>query len=565
MINVPDSKGQWEKGFDFDYPRRYKYLDSLSDAVFYYRDSLEFLRSNAELRQIARKHEDEKALLIADKLDFYRIATFPWMGVPSRYNVDSAGKSIIARAKKLDFPAIEGSIYYGLGIYYFDRVRRYTVAFENFLIAFDIFEKLTVTEFPEKGFYNFDYAMRCYQFGDYRSAITYASQANQFPYRNAITQVLNYNLLGMAYHKLGLEDSALYDFRKLQAVLPMLKEQAARSSWDYIQIWDGIVSGNIGNVWLEKQQYDSATRYLLRGIELTDKWKIWDNTAGFAINLASIYLKQGKSGPADTYLNLARQTTYAAGDEKNRYELHRLLATYYQQNGKIHLALRHSDSALLWKDSIGKKATINKKTQAELAFAENKHAQQETLMQHELTQQKIVRNSLLGMLFAGAVVTILFVNNRRQKQKHREAQLEHEKRLAHQELTLAQEKLAAFSKDIHEKNVMIEALEKMQTPESTLPIDQANLLEQLRQSVILTDESWENFRRNFETVYPGFIFNIKEKFPACTPAESRLIVLEKLLLSNKEMAAMLGVSVETIRSTRSRLKKKLGEHYTDLI
>jgi DNA-directed RNA polymerase specialized sigma24 family protein len=83
-------------------------------------------------------------------------------------------------------------------------------------------------------------------------------------------------------------------------------------------------------------------------------------------------------------------------------------------------------------------------------------------------------------------------------------------------------------------------------------------LQQLRHSTILTDSDWEYFRDLFEKAHPGFLQRLKEKIPGLTPAETRFIVLSKLELSGKEMAAMLGIGTDAIRQLRSRVKKKLN-------
>jgi DNA-binding CsgD family transcriptional regulator len=83
-------------------------------------------------------------------------------------------------------------------------------------------------------------------------------------------------------------------------------------------------------------------------------------------------------------------------------------------------------------------------------------------------------------------------------------------------------------------------------------------MEKLASSTILTEDEWRDFRRLFEQVQPGFLYRLKEKFPDLSPAEIRLLILTKLNLSTREMAHMLGISMETIRKSRYRLRKKLN-------
>lgn len=79
----------------------------------------------------------------------------------------------------------------------------------------------------------------------------------------------------------------------------------------------------------------------------------------------------------------------------------------------------------------------------------------------------------------------------------------------------------------------------------------------LHQAIILTDSDWEKFKAQFELHYPDFYIRLHEHLPHLTPSEIRLITLLKLQLSTKAMAAILGISPQSIIKTRYRLKKKL--------
>jgi hypothetical protein len=75
-------------------------------------------------------------------------------------------------------------------------------------------------------------------------------------------------------------------------------------------------------------------------------------------------------------------------------------------------------------------------------------------------------------------------------------------------------------------------------------------------AAILTDEDWENFKKAFEEVYPGFFASLRYQYPDITVSELRLSALIKLKLSLKESASMLGISPESIKKSRYRLRKK---------
>lgn len=74
---------------------------------------------------------------------------------------------------------------------------------------------------------------------------------------------------------------------------------------------------------------------------------------------------------------------------------------------------------------------------------------------------------------------------------------------------------------------------------------------------ILTEEDWESFKLAFEGVHPGFFGKLLYHYPDITVSELRLAALIKLQLTLKESAAMLGISPESVKKSRYRLKKKL--------
>jgi DNA-binding NarL/FixJ family response regulator len=84
-------------------------------------------------------------------------------------------------------------------------------------------------------------------------------------------------------------------------------------------------------------------------------------------------------------------------------------------------------------------------------------------------------------------------------------------------------------------------------------------LTQLTQETILTEEQWRGFRQKFERVHRGFFQKFTQAVPEATESELRLAALTKLEMTNNEIAAMLGISPESVTKTRYRLRKKIGK------
>ncbi len=126
-------------------------------------------------------------------------------------------------------------------------------------------------------------------------------------------------------------------------------------------------------------------------------------------------------------------------------------------------------------------------------------------------------------------------------------------------LAQAKANLADYVTNMEGKSRLLEEFRvEVEKLKSTANEQRITKLESLNQASILTDGDWNQFRLLFEQVYPGFLVRLKDKLNELTPGEIRLICLTKLKFGTKQMAGILGVSDDTIRKTRYRLRKKLG-------
>jgi len=82
---------------------------------------------------------------------------------------------------------------------------------------------------------------------------------------------------------------------------------------------------------------------------------------------------------------------------------------------------------------------------------------------------------------------------------------------------------------------------------------------------ILTDADWASFKIQFDKAYPGFLLRLRKANHNLSEAEERLFLFIKLKLKSKEAAAMLGITVDSIKKTRNRLKKRLGLNENELL
>jgi DNA-binding NarL/FixJ family response regulator len=127
--------------------------------------------------------------------------------------------------------------------------------------------------------------------------------------------------------------------------------------------------------------------------------------------------------------------------------------------------------------------------------------------------------------------------------------------LSNKELSIKKRELEHFANLVREKNKLLSELEEeMMATDDDKKYDQ---ISRLTQSIILTEEDWENFKTIFEEVHVNFFAKLRDKYPDLSISEVRLTSLMKLNLSNKEIGNMLGISPSSVIKSKYRLKKKL--------
>ena len=138
------------------------------------------------------------------------------------------------------------------------------------------------------------------------------------------------------------------------------------------------------------------------------------------------------------------------------------------------------------------------------------------------------------------------------------------KRIAETEAQKAIGQLDIFRQHLLEKNTLIEKMQSASESKENTE-DQNKRLADLSHHLILNEEDWVQFKTLFDSVYPGFFLSLRNKVPEITQAEQRMAALSKLKLTAREAANLLGISPNTVYTTRRRLRQRLGlEQDSDL-
>lgn len=391
--------------------------------------------------------------------------------------------------------------------------------------------------------------------------------------------------IGLIYSALGNYPKALYHYR-----------QSVRLESGF-----GDVSGtaksytNIGVCFYNTRNYDSSLVYHQRAMQLYTAIGEQKGVAHSLLNIGSLYQEQHDYAQANTYflraLALKRGMADALGEtialtfigrlrtaEGNTPEAiayldsayisaYRIHSLFYEVEtsfllAELHEAAGHSKEAMTYykiyttaNDSLlGEKAS-NLLVELQIGMAtrgkQQRIRQLETQVTHSGT--RIVFLISGGIIVVIGAILVVF----RLRSNHRKAT-----GVLEQELEANRAALMAYTQQLIEQHAQLESLTEtlQELPPTTSGDDDEErvaALNRLSGARIVTDDDWEAFKQLFTRVYPRFMIRLKEQFAGITPAELRLAALITLQLSTREIASMLGISSESVKKARQRLRKKL--------
>jgi len=418
----------------------------------------------------------------------------------------------------------------------------------------DLFEKVAYDILPAQ--YQF-LAELLYRVREYNESIRYGKKAiaawQSSPNEFKPFTVSSINTVALGYHRQQVYDSALIFYNQALELAKQIKDT----------VWIGIVSGNMGQIFYAQGKYDTAYA-LLKGDYKASKAKGYFDNAGNSLQWAA-------------RTNLALGNKAAALDEvreafqllKQWPDANYLRNTYYTST-QIFREMGNYDSAFyynnLWSrinDSLEKVVATSSLAISKAKLNDETSRYNIQNLNKEKRSQLLLRNILIASIIVLSLVVVLAVNRQRLKEKlktekaeQENLRMEQEKLMMQQEAASAKDQLKMFTENIIEKTNLIEKLESQLKGKETTS-EQHTIISELSHQTILTEEDWSKFKSLFEKIYSGFFINLKEKFPDITLAEQRMAALTRLQLTPKQMASMLGISVDSVHKTRQRLRQRL--------
>ena len=387
---------------------------------------------------------------------------------------------------------------------------------------------------------------------DYDRSMYYARRAieneKDTSHDARVTTISRWNTVALCLQRMGNYDSAFHYFD-----IAMQMANALNS-----EVWKGIISGNKGYTYFLQKKYGIA-KPLLEFNYHTSKQYDENVDAAHALQLiARINLLQGKKDSALLKVKEAMRMLQQQPQPIPYY-----LQNVYYAAADVYRVLGNSDSFYHYfqlynylHDSIERAVTKSRLEISRLRLDNQSNVSKIHELQREKNAETRERNFVIAAIVLVAIVGLLILNRQRLKFRYQRQLAFQHKVAAEKEVAAAKEQLDMFTQSIIEKTKVIEQLEQ-QVANKPLTDEQQQLANELTRQTILTEEDWEKFKALFEKIYPGFFLKIKEMVPDITVAEKRMAALTRLHLNTKQVAAMLGISPDSVYKIKQRLRKRL--------
>jgi len=338
----------------------------------------------------------------------------------------------------------------------------------------------------------------------------------------------------------------------------------------------------LGELFLLQNELEQATHHIAKAIVMSKRINDEDGLIGGLIQFGKLLRLKGDFQSAQIHFELALDKATIKHLRKYKLEVYEELKILKKQEGNLNESLEYYEKVIALKDSI---YNIDKSKQiAALEFSsELKEKEKElSLLKAKEHSSSIVKWSLFVGIIGLTIISLLIINSFRQRGiRNKENATRKQELLAskeelaktalenahlkqqelQQQLDFKNKELTSYALNFVQKNELLQQLQDQTNLAKTAsPKEQNKLIDQLSRTIkqhVNIDRDWEDFKRFFEEVHIDFHKKLQEKHPDLSSNDLKICTLTRLNLNTKETASILGISPESAKTARYRLRKKL--------
>ena len=334
--------------------------------------------------------------------------------------------------------------------------------------------------------------------------------------------------------------------------------------------------GNLSLIYSKNGATENAKKLLLEDIAISEQLNADQNTMYATTLLSEVLIQEKNYNEAEKALNKALQIAKSKSYfQANEIKIQQFLTSVYKNLNNKEEELKSFKRINELEENLKKTDGDIALNNANLLMQKSKFEEANNEAQYQKERSALMRNVYIFITLLAFVLAGFIYANSRKKLKNRELvykqnvlRLEMDKLKFEKKLSETQESLDNQVEFLKNKNIQIHRLkaeiEKIKHSNSYYLEEQQGHLKTLLDSHLMTDENWENFKREFKKAYPEFYQKLQNEFTDLTDSNYRIILLKKLDFNNIEISELLGITVDAVKKSNQRMKKKLGDRYDEL-
>ncbi|TRX60613.1 tetratricopeptide repeat protein [Fulvivirga sp. M361] len=387
---------------------------------------------------------------------------------------------------------------------------------------------------------------------DHKQGLSTARRALRLAPKSSYVKSDVYNALGSSFRGNKKNDSALYYYQKALVVAKDIGVSRKTVA----------LLNNIAIVYGELERHQEALDLFLQTKEMDI---MHSDTLGLTyshIGVANAYLNIGEIDSALFHANKSLYWARYLNAEQRMEKAYESLISIHKEQGNSEELVRYFDLLLNLRNKLLEDSKYRTIKELETRFETEKKEQQIISLELEKRNEAILRNAYAVGLGLSVLIGLLIIFGLYDRIRKNRQLREKERQIALERFQSLQNELDGYTCQLKERTMRIEELngelEKVKEEVSEKCPTYDKTLDRLMQSTILTNDEWFRYKQLFNQVHPGFFTTLRQSLKDLTDTEERLIALTKLNLQTKEIAAMLGISTESVNKSRYRLRKKLN-------
>lgn len=318
-----------------------------------------------------------------------------------------------------------------------------------------------------------------------------------------------------------------------------------------------IAYNNQGQIYRFSKAFNKALKYYVMSLDECTKISYTEGMATAYQNISTIYAAQGDKGKALQAAHKCLKLSYKVNSKVRISEGLRELSMHYKRfqvpDSALYYFIKHYE--------VEKEIMEANQSKTLSQYQASMGIEVKNLRIKNLQNEKEIANNRLIItavtVIIGLLISAFFIYRYLSIIRFKKKQLEMELHNSLSLIKVKEHELKTYIIDLTHKNNIIG---KLQEPKKETGITNREDVSDLLEQKILTDDDWEKFKIRFKEIYPDFFSRIKLSGIAVTEAEIRILVLMRLQLNGNDMAGILGISPQSVRACKMRLKKKLQLH-----